>query len=87
MAELPDTAIYALATEDLPSGWDRRPPGSALRAFGDRWLATRESVAMRVPSVVIPDGWNYVINAAHPDKSAALTFVGQPRILEPLSQS
>jgi RES domain-containing protein len=41
-----------------------------------------KSVAMRVPSVVIPDGWNYVINAAHPDRCAVLTLVEEPKSLE-----
>jgi RES domain-containing protein len=81
-AELDEAAIYAPPEEDLPSGWDRRPPGDASRGFGDRWLSAQEFVAMRVPSVVIPDGWNYVINAAHPDRSAALTQAGEPKPLE-----
>lgn len=81
-AELSEAEIYAPSAASLPSGWDRRPPGDASRHFGDRWLRARESVALRVPSVVVPDGWNYVINVAHPETTAALTLVGEPTPLE-----
>jgi RES domain-containing protein len=88
---LDEDAVHAPSTGALPTGWDRRPPGDASRAFGDRWLRNRTSVALRVPSVVVPDEWNYVINPAHPgiadhlshDEPKPLEL--DPRILERLS--
>lgn len=81
-ATLNEAAIHAPPKERLPDGWNRRPPGDASRRFGDKWLNAREEVALRVPSVVIPDGWNYVINAAHPHTSEVLTLVEEPKPLE-----
>jgi RES domain-containing protein len=91
VAALGEEAVHAPPTDALPTGWDRRPPGGASRAFGDRWLRNRTSVALRVPSVVVPDGWNYVINPAHPafvdhlshEEPTPLEL--DPRILERLS--
>jgi RES domain-containing protein len=88
---LDEEAVHTPPTSALPAGWDRRPPGGASRDFGDRWLRDRTSVALRVPSVVVPDGWNYVINPAHPafadhlshEESTPLEL--DPRILERLS--
>ena len=37
-----------------------------LRAFGDRWTDEKMSVALRVPSAVVPGDWNYLLNPAHP---------------------
>jgi RES domain-containing protein len=37
-----------------------------LRAFGDRWMDEKMSVALRVPSAVVPGDWNYLLNPAHP---------------------
>jgi RES domain-containing protein len=40
---------------------------SATQKFGDRWVESRESVILRVPSVVVPASLNYVLNPDHPD--------------------
>lgn len=37
------------------------------RTKGDDWIASRSSVALRVPSVVIPLSYNYLLNPNHPD--------------------
>jgi RES domain-containing protein len=37
------------------------------RAIGDAWLASQTSGMMKVPSVLAPHGWNYLINPRHPD--------------------
>lgn len=91
-ADLDEAAIQVTPSEELPEGWDRRPPGRASRALGDQWLQGRASVALRVPSVVLPEGWNYAINPAHPDFEAALTtreaepLELDPRVLERLQE-
>ena len=37
------------------------------RTKGDDWIASRSSVALRVPSVAIPLSFNYLLNPNHPD--------------------
>lgn len=67
-------AIYAPDQDDLPDNWNQRPAGKASHVFGDTWLREGTSVAMRVPSVVLPSGWNYILNPAHSDFNTALTI-------------
>jgi RES domain-containing protein len=52
---------------DLPSGWQRRPAGPKTKTIGDRWAAERRSAVLKVPSVVIPEEFNYLLNPSHPD--------------------
>jgi RES domain-containing protein len=56
--ELPDDAIGQLheAVLDDPA---------AARPAGDVWLASCDSLALRVPSFVAPHSWNYLINPSH----------------------
>jgi RES domain-containing protein len=59
----PDPATINPA--DLPNDW---PSNRAVtREAGDRWLEAGESLLLRVPSVLVPDARNVLINPAHPD--------------------
>ena len=80
-AEVDPEALGAVARDDLPEGWDRRPAGRVSQDWGDAWLAAREAVGVRVPSVVLPEGSNVVLNPVHPDFGGALV-AGVPRPLE-----
>lgn len=52
---------------DLPDGWRRYPPTSATQRIGDAWAAGRQSVVLRVPSALVPQESNYLLNPGHPD--------------------
>lgn len=65
-AHVPLSLVTNLPDEDLPSDWNALPPRAATRQVGDRWLAAQQSLLLRVPSVVLPHSYNYVINAGHP---------------------
>jgi RES domain-containing protein len=59
-------------------------------ATGDAWLAEARSVALRVPSVLIPHAWNVLLNPRHPEAAQALIqdtepFGFDPRLWRPLA--
>jgi len=57
-----------LVTEvSLIDGWNERPIPKASQALGDQWVKEDQSLILRVPSVLMPDGYNYLININHPD--------------------
>jgi len=62
-----ETLIRALAEADLPRNWRSDPPPPKLRRMGDAWAASAVSVALCVPSVVIPTEQNFLLNPKHPD--------------------
>lgn len=65
-AHLDDEAIWTPSLEDLPDGWDQRPPGAASRNFGTDWLGSERSPVLQVPSVLFPtEAHNYVLNPVH----------------------
>lgn len=39
---------------------------AATRAFGDAWVREARTLALRIPSVVVPFGSNFLVNPAHP---------------------
>jgi len=36
------------------------------RGLGDRWLSSRRTALARVPSAILPDTWNILLNPEHP---------------------
>jgi RES domain-containing protein len=57
--------LLDLAT--LPRDWHQSPPPTALQTIGDDWISRGSSVVLRVPSAVIENENNYLINPAHTD--------------------
>ena len=63
---------------DPPAGW--RDAGSIVAVqYGARWLGERRSLVLRVPSAVVPDEHNFVINPRH---ARASTLVIAPTLEE-----
>jgi RES domain-containing protein len=58
-------------TRDLPEQWERRVEMTALRQIGEAWAEAREALVLSVPSAVIPEERNYLLNPRHPDAAAA----------------
>ena len=56
-----------LSRADLPATWRAEPPCRDSIACGDTWLAGRRSALLTVPSAIIPEEYNVLINPAHPD--------------------
>lgn len=73
--------VVAYEAGDLPENWDARPYEAATQKRGDRWAASDESLVLRVPSVVVPREYNYLINPEHPDVGEL--EIGEPEPLEP----
>lgn len=56
-----------LKAVDLPVGWNAIPEGKVSLDAGDAWLKNGAEAILLVPSVVVPEESNALINALHPD--------------------
>jgi RES domain-containing protein len=65
-ARMPEELVTELSEADLPKGWNRHPPPSSPQQLGDQWASREESVALQVPSVVVPYSYNYLLSPSHP---------------------
>lgn len=53
----------------LPLTWLAQPPGPTSVNFGNSWLVANTEAVMLVPSVIIPEEYNALINPAHPESA------------------
>ena len=63
-AEAPDDiSLATLTTADLGNNWIYDE--TATRTLGDEWLHASEKALLRVPSAIVPETFNLVLNPAH----------------------
>lgn len=65
VATLPAECVQPL--DRLPQHWNERPYRDEVRHIGDAWLREGGSVALQVPSALVPRERNVVLNVEHPD--------------------
>ncbi len=62
-----ETLVSRLDARRLPARWKDEPAPPETKALGDAWVASRTSAVLRVPSVIVPNEFNYLLNPAHPE--------------------
>lgn len=60
--EIPDDNILELLEENLPANWFFKPMPISAQKFGDRKLMEADWAAIRLPSSVIPEEFNFILN-------------------------
>jgi RES domain-containing protein len=66
--EIPDRIeIQTVPQKVLVEGWDNFPFASETVNFGTSFLQKKEHLALKVPSVIIPEEYNIILNPGHPD--------------------
>ena len=66
--DVPDTPglIKEADPKALPDGWNAIPHGQASAAFGGDWLRDGLQLGLVLPSVVVPQARNLLLNPLHP---------------------
>jgi RES domain-containing protein len=65
----------------LPDGWS--DDIATTRALGDAWLREGSSALLRVPSAIVPDARNYLLNPAHADAARIAIVESQRAAFDP----
>jgi RES domain-containing protein len=59
--------IEAVSIEKLPANWFAASPPSQLQMLGGEWLERGATVVLKVPSAIVTEEWNYLLNPLHTD--------------------
>ena len=76
--EVPDALVARLRPQDLPSDWRREEPPPSTQDLGSRWQSSGRSVALVVPSVLIPQESCVLLNPEHPDTRKVIVGYPEP---------
>jgi RES domain-containing protein len=76
-AEAPDEAQpRRITAASLPNNW--RDDLMLTRRKGDEWLIADESALLEVPSAILPETFNLLLNPRHPDAERITILWHQP---------
>lgn len=64
-----DLAVETIQLSKLPKGWHEAGSYAVCQPLGDTWYKDRSSAVLKVPSSIVPNEWNYILNVRHPDFS------------------
>lgn len=73
--EIEDNAIDELAFDDLPQNWRAVPSGSETKLYGSEKLKNSLFPVLKVPSVILPTEFNFILNPAH-NGSSVFKIIG-----------
>lgn len=66
--EIPDDLlIQEVSLKDLPKNWDSKPPIQITQIIGDSFVNAKGAAVLKVPSCIVPQEYNYLINPNHED--------------------
>ena len=77
--ELPaGCSVETPALADLPRDWQAVPPGLGSMRFGTEWATRNRSLMLVVPSAILPEEINGVLNRNHPAFAGVTMHIERP---------
>lgn len=68
--------------EHLPLEWRKFPAPASTQVIGDEWAASKRTAILAVPSVLIPEETNYLLNPSHPDFGKIVISAPEPFVFD-----
>lgn len=70
VVEIPNhLAIESIYLADLPLDWSEFASYPITQELGAQWIRSNRTAVLCVPSAIVPNDSNYLLNPAHPDFS------------------
>ena len=66
--EIPDDIqVNEIAVNELPGKWNSIPHSHSTQVIGDSFVSEQKFLVLKVPSVVVPGEFNFLLNPNHKD--------------------
>lgn len=63
--KIPKSSVQKIEVSSLDKKWKNFPHDNSTKIFGDKFIVENNSLTLKVPSAVIQDEFNYLINPKH----------------------
>jgi RES domain-containing protein len=65
--EISDSSIKIISEAQLPGNWKHAPAPSETKDFGTNLFKNEQFSVFKIPSTVVPEEFNYLLNPLHQD--------------------
>ncbi|GAB3696844.1 RES family NAD+ phosphorylase [Spirosoma flavus] len=76
-------ALETITVDSLPADWFEFRQYDTCQRIGGEWLRSVRTAVLKVPSAIIPNEWNYLLNPAHPDFLQIQLLRTEPFVFDP----
>jgi RES domain-containing protein len=76
-----DARVERVSRDDLPR--DSVENTAATQAVGDAWLARASTALLAIPSAVVPETFNVLLNPAHQDAARIAIVQATDHVIDP----
>ena len=66
---IPENNIKEIKINNLPDNWFVNPPADQLKSIGDHFIKNNIFLALKLPSAIMMEDFNLLLNPNHPDFS------------------
>jgi len=80
--DVPESSIEEIERNLLPENWNSYPAPSSLKKKGDAFVKSNTALLLKVPSAIIEDEYNYIVNVDHPLVSEIKILSSKPFIFD-----
>jgi len=63
--EIPENSIEEVAINRLVANWSNNPSPDIIKEIGDTFIKKGKHLVLRIPSAIMPEEHNYLINPNH----------------------
>ena len=81
-AEFDEALVHLIDEHRLPDDRKDSPPPPSTQRIGDAWAAGATSLVLKVPSVIVPHEFNYLLNPRHPAASSIVVGAAESLVID-----
>lgn len=70
-----DGLIQSINKKDLPKSWTKMQAYAQLQEIGSQWYQNKNSLVLKIPSAIIQQEHNYIINTKHPEFESQIKLI------------
>ena len=70
-----DPSIHSIDRKELPKQWTKMQAYAQLQEIGSHWYQNKNSLVLKIPSAIIQQEYNYIINTKHPEFESHIKLI------------